>query len=54
MAVAIAKKTAARGETRPRTSGRLRVRDIWASYFGSKNMFSVLALQEERNVPVVR
>lgn len=53
-AVAIAKRRAARRERRPRTNGRFFVRDICASYCGSNIMFNVLALQEERKVPVVR
>lgn len=54
MAVPIAKSRAARRETSPRTIGRLRVRDISASNFGSNIMFSVLALQHDKKVPAVR
>lgn len=50
----MAKSRAPRGETSPRTRGRLRVRDMSASNFGSNIMFSVLALQQDRNVPTVR
>lgn len=53
-AVATAKTRAARRDRSPRTSGRFFVRDICASYWGSNIIFSVLALQEERKVPVVR
>lgn len=53
-AVPMAKTSAPRRETSPRTIGRFRVRLINASYFGSSIMFSVLALQHDKNVPVVR
>lgn len=52
--VAMAKIRAPRVETRPRTIGRLRVRDMRASYLGSKNILNALALAEERKVPAVR
>ena len=45
---------AAVGVTRLRTKGRLRVRDMRASYLGSASIFRVLALAEERKVPVLR
>src|SRR5690242_7754493 len=45
---------APRGETSLRTSGRLRVRDIWASYLGSMSMLKAFADAEQRAVPVVR
>lgn len=53
-AVATAKTRAARRDRSPRTSGRFFVRDICASYLGSNIMLSVLALHEERKVPMVR
>jgi hypothetical protein len=53
-AVPTAKKKAPRREMSPRTRGRLRVRDMSASYFGSNIMFSVLALQHDKNVPTVK
>lgn len=53
-AVPMAKSRAPRCETRPRTIGRLRVRDMSASYFGSNIILSVLALQQDRKVPTVR
>lgn len=53
-AVARAKRRAARRVRRPRTSGRLRVRDIFASCSGSKAMLKALADEAVRNVPEVR
>lgn len=53
-AVPMAKSSAPRRDTSPRTRGRFRVRVINASYFGSSIMFSVLALQHDKNVPVVK
>ena len=54
VAVASAKKSALVLLIRPRTSGRLRVRDIRASYAGSRSMFNAFALALVRKVPVVR
>lgn len=54
MPVTAAKTRAPRLEMRPRTRGRLRVRDIRASEAGSRYMFRVLAEAEQRAVPVVR
>lgn len=53
-AVATAKMIALRVLMSPRTRGRLRVRDIWASYAGSRSMFRVLADAMVPKVPVVR
>ena len=49
-----AKNAAARGVISFLTKGRLRVRDIRASDFGSRAIFMVFAAAQERNVPVVR
>lgn len=54
MPVAMAKRTAARLLTSPRTSGLFRVRLIFASYEGSKSMLSVFAEAIVRKVPPVR
>ena len=54
MAVAAAKRTALRFEIRPRTSGRLRVRDIFASCSGSRAMLRVFAEAAHKAVPEVR
>lgn len=52
--VRIANSRAERGESRPRTRGRLRVRDILASCAGSKSMLRALAEATVAKVPVVR
>lgn len=49
-----AKRAAARRDRSLRTSGRLRVRVISASYWGSKSILSVFAQAQDKNVPVVR
>lgn len=52
--VITAKISAPRLEMRLRTKGRLRVRDIFASWAGSRSMFRVFADAEARAVPVVK
>lgn len=50
----MANKSACRGVRRPRTSGRLRVRDISPSYAGSRYMLNAFALAALSAVPAVR
>jgi hypothetical protein len=50
----IANKAALRVDIRPLTRGRLRVRLIIASHFGSYSILKAFALAAHNDVPVVR